>query len=174
MNRSLATALVLQKAVLDQLRLADAETRAAAREELVPGDAVSVTVAGETAGRVRVDKPRVSWKVTDRDALVAWLAEHHPGMLVTRPRIVDLEAATQWLATWRPGMVRLEYSLEPASEKALLAAGEITDETTGEILTPPGLVREESEPRLVVSTTDAAKSYAAELLRTTTAQIEES
>lgn len=140
MNRKeLAHRLVLQKAVLDLLAAADKDTRAEAKERYTGGDADQV---GEL-GRVRMDKGRDTFTITDPDALLAWVKEHHPDAIVTREEIVP---------AFRTELLRKGTSMIVDDN------GEITD------VTPDGIERKPGSPRLVVTATDDAAIAARSIL----------
>lgn len=138
-RKQLARLLVLQKAILDVLAEADAETRAEAKALFDVGDADSVSGADGPLGRVRRDKPRQSWRVVDWTEFEAWVRIHYP------------EAWTPSVAKW---------ALTEISR-----TGALMRKATGEILEPDGIGLVEGDGNLVVSTTDAAEDLARALIR---------
>ncbi len=136
----LARRAVGEKAILD----AATELNAATREELAAllsrGTKLTIFTDDESVelGQVWVANPKPTLRVVDEDALMLWVAEHHPGALVE---------------------VR-ETRISPAWLKGLLAAG--ADEN-GEI--PPGVAEVAGRPTLTVRPSDAAKSLARGLVQ---------
>ncbi len=139
----IATRLVLQKAVLDLLKDADAETRDVAKFDYTPGAADPVELEGVPLGRVRMDRGRKSATVTDWAALMAFCEEHCPDMLVRT------------------------LAINPAFLAAVKRCPEWTDPETGEVLEVPGVHLTESAPILTVTTTDAAEAWARRALTST-------
>lgn len=145
MNRKqMARQLVIEKAILDVLGEANAETRAQANEEYEPGDADAVT----EFGRVRRDKPSKSWRVLDHAAFAHWVDQHAPEALVTTVTI-----NSSWLnRVLKTGTVRVEQ----------------VDEETGEVtevdVTPDGVGLVTSQKGVTVTTTDAAEDAARAIL----------
>lgn len=132
----IAARLVLQKAVLDLLKDADAETRDIAKVDYSPGAADPVKVDGVTLGRVRMDRGRKSATVTDWAALLDFCEEHCPDMLIRT------------------------VTVNPAFLAAVKKCPEWTDPDTGEVLEVPGVYLTEGAPILTVTTTDAAEEWA--------------
>lgn len=141
----IANRLVRQKAILDVLREADAETRAEARALYAPGAADPTPL-----GRVRMDKGRKAHTVTDYAALEAFVREH------------DI-----------PGGIVVRETLNSALVSALVkAGGEWTDPATGEVLEVPGIAITEEPGRLVVTTAPEAEDWARSALAAIVAPLE--
>lgn len=90
----LALQLTVLKVLLNRVKVVDADLRAQAGTEYAPGDQVPAYLtetdrkAGTNRlGRVGMSRPREEWKVTDPDKLAAWVAEHFPGEIETRPTV---------------------------------------------------------------------------------------
>ena len=131
-RQTIADALVRQKAILDVLREADADTRAEARALYVPGAAVPTPL-----GRVRMDKGRKAHTVTDWAALERWVRAHIPDGIVVREAV------------------------SPALVTALCRdGGEWADPATGELIPVDGIAVRESDPILVVTTAPEAEDWA--------------
>src|SRR5215212_3945607 len=75
---TIARLLVLQKAITDVLKDADADTREQAREFFEVKDAKGVRIDGTELGRVRVDEPRKEWYVEDWAAYEGWARQAIP------------------------------------------------------------------------------------------------
>ena len=128
----IADRLVRQKAILDVLREADADTRAEARALYAPGAADPTPL-----GRVRMDKGRKAHTVTDWAALERWVRTHIPDGIVVRE------------------------SVSPALVTALCRdGGEWADPATGELIPVDGIAITEGEGRLVVTTAPEAEDWA--------------
>ena len=131
-RQTIADALVRQKAILDVLREADADTRAEAKALYAPGAADPTPL-----GRVRMDKGRRAHTVTDWAALERWVRAHIPDGIVVRE------------------------SVSPALVTALCRdGGEWADPATGELVPVDGIAVTETEPRLVVTTGAEAEDWA--------------
>lgn len=145
MNRKeIARRLVIEKAILDVLGEANAETRAQANDMYEPGDADAVT----DFGRVRRDKASESWKVLDHAAFAHWVDEHAREALVTTVTI-----NSSWLnRVLKTGTVRIEQ------------VDEVTGEVTEVDVTPEGIGLIKSQKGVTVTTTDAAEDAARALL----------
>lgn len=129
----IADRLVRQKAILDVLREADADTRAEARALYAPGAADPTPL-----GRVRMDKGRRKHEVVDYAAVERFVRDHNI-----------------------PNGIIVRESLNSAVVAALVkAGGEWTDPATGEVLDVPGIAVRESDPILVVTTEPEAEDWA--------------
>lgn len=95
--RDLASRLLALRVVTDWIKSEDRELRAAAAADLVVGERVTGLAdpadKESVLGFVQLTKARESWSVTDRDALLDWVAEHAPGELVTVPARDDVRAS---------------------------------------------------------------------------------
>ena len=114
-DKELAAVVLLQRAVLDELKAVEAQRRDEMAAQMRPGDAIVAHIDGDMPlGRVRMDKPRVSARVTDEAAFLAWCRVHAPEQVQT----VE--------------MVRPAY--REAVLRAKGALPERIDEATGEVL----------------------------------------
>src|SRR5215207_7987214 len=138
---TIARLLVLQKAFLDVLKDADAETREQAAELFDVGDAKGVRVDGTDLGRVRRDKPRQEWAVVDWIKYGAWAREaipehcHSPGPWVLK--------------------------------KVKVSGGLCINNGTGEVLEREGVALRDMDKgggRTVVTTTQAAVDWARQVV----------
>lgn len=136
--KTLARLLVLQKAILDTLKEADAETRDQAKALLEAGDATAVHGVDGQLGRVRRDKPRTSWRVVDWGDFESWIRFNFP------------EAWTPSVAKWALDEIRQN--------------GALVRKSTGEVLAPAGIGLVESDGPLVVTTTDVAEEWARQVV----------
>lgn len=142
-----ARLLVLEKAVMDVLADANAETREQARAIFEAADAKAVNGPEGELGRVRRDRPRKEWRVVDYPAYEAWVRAEVP------------EACTA-VAGWLLSRIKRD-------------GGVYIDKATGEIKAPVGIaLQEEPEGRLVVTTTDAAVEWARSIVRPIAGEIE--
>src|SRR5215207_1959938 len=136
---TIARLLVLQKAFLDVLKDADAETREQAGALFDVNDAKGVRVDGTDLGRVRRDKPRQEWFVEDWAKYEAWARENVP------------DACTA-VAPW-------------VLQQIKKSGGVFINRATGEILEPEGVgLRDADGGRLVVTTTDEATEWARQVV----------
>lgn len=127
--------VVLEAAFRSRVDELHKETRERVRETLHPGDRRTVRIGDREIGAVRVNKATTGWKVKDRDAFIAWVAEHHPAAVIALPQVV------------------------PAWEREFLKN---PIDTTGEI--PPGVEESESTPSLVITPNEAAAEIAQQIL----------
>lgn len=138
-RKELARRLVLQKAILDQLGAADAVDRREARVEYESGDADTVRVDGAEFGRVRRDKGRRSFRVTDPAKFELWVQQVVPDEWVSVPQV------------------------NPVFKAAILKAGEYVD-ADGVVHNPDGVEMFLSEGNLVVTPTEAATEWAMQIV----------
>jgi hypothetical protein len=138
-RKALARQLVMEKAILDVLGEANAETRERGRQEFDSNDADSAKLDETVIGRVRRDKPTGKWSVQDWPRFEAWVREHVPHAWIATPRV------------------------DPHFISAVCKTGTYIDRD-GVVLDVDGIGYGESEGRLVVTTTDAAEDYARELI----------
>ena len=85
-DRETAARLILQKAVIEELRGANKDLRDQVADDMRPGDAASAAVGAVALGRVSMSKPRESVRV-DESALLAWALEHRPDEVETVTRV---------------------------------------------------------------------------------------
>src|SRR5215203_6263775 len=136
---TIARLLVLQKAFLDVLKDADAETREEANALFDVNDAKGVRVDGSDLGRVRRDKPRQEWFVEDWAKYEAWARQTIP-------------EHCQSVAPW-------------VLQQIKKGGGVVINKATGEILEPEGVgLRDADSGRLVVTVTDAAMEWARQVV----------
>lgn len=82
LSKQEAATLIMQRAVLEFLRTLNDTNRAAAADQLEPGDAVTATHDGTKLGRVRMNQPRTTSTV-DEDVLLAWCEKYRPDQIQT-------------------------------------------------------------------------------------------
>lgn len=82
--RDLARRAVGEKAILDAAKELNDQTRAALLEAMGAGDRLMVG----TLGSVTRTAPKPTYRVTDREAFTAWVAEHFPEAIVTTRTVV--------------------------------------------------------------------------------------
>jgi hypothetical protein len=88
--RTLATKLAVIRAVQTAAALAEADTKAALEDALDPGDRKTAMHGGLQFGTVTYVKSTTKARVTDSDALLAYVADHHPGE-VTTPATIEVK-----------------------------------------------------------------------------------
>lgn len=130
----------LEAAVIKELATRNKQTRAEVEKTLEPGDRKTAYL-GEgpdkrEVGSVRLDRAKAGYRITDRDAFVAWVQANHPNAIVLTPTVVPL---------W---------------ESALLKDGPVTRD--GEVV--PGVEWVEGKPTFVVTPNDEAALVARSLL----------
>ena len=136
-DRDLARRAILESAILKELDALNADTRGALAESgMQPGDRVTV---GDL-GYVQVTNPRPSRRVVDWAALTRWVEQHAPDQIITTTQI------------------------SPSFIKAVVASGEYTSPTTGEVLEPDGVGTVPGTPQLRVVPTGVAQEAARALL----------
>ncbi|MGC4106070.1 MAG: hypothetical protein QM753_06905 [Thermomicrobiales bacterium] len=144
-DRELAARAILEKAILDELTEANADTRQQlAGSGIEPGDRVTV----RDLGHVLMTNPK-------------------PGR-----RVVDWAAFTRWVETYAPDQIITTVQISPGFIKRLTTAGEYVDPESGEVLVPDGLGTTVGTPQLRVDTTDVAKDVARGLLGRALAELE--
>jgi hypothetical protein len=146
-RKALARQLVMEKAVLDVLKDANAETRERGKEQFDSNDADSAKLGETVIGRVRRDKPTGKWSVQDWPAFEAWVREHVPHAWIAIPRV------------------------DPGFIAAVCKSGTYIDRD-GVILEVDGVGYAEADGNLVVTTTDAAEDLAREVLGRTMKELE--
>jgi hypothetical protein len=139
-RKALARQLVMEKAILDVLKDANAETRERGRQEFDSSDADSAKLGDAVIGRVRRDKPTGKWSVQDWPLFEAWVRANVPHAWIAIPRV------------------------DPGFIAAVCKTGAYIDRETGELLPVDGIGYTESDGNLVVTTTDAAEDLARELI----------
>lgn len=125
----------LEAAVIKELAARNKTTRAEVEKTLQPGDRKTAYIGDTEVGSVRLDRAKAGYRITDRDAFVAWVQEHHPDAIVMTPTVVPL---------WETALLK-----DPVSED-------------GEI--PPGIDWVEGRPTFVVTPNDEAAAVARTLL----------
>lgn len=182
-----ARRLLLQAAVIGQMNAQNERARAVAKDEYMPGDREQAESGGVKVGAVRMDEGRVSVRVTDQAAALAWTDANHPQQVdeVIVPTVTDEGFA--WLREHHPEWITevvAHREVFPAFTKSLLdgvkkaKGGWIkrgnppqlaawVDPDTGEERTdvPPWIHYSKSDPILNVSPSDEAAEVAQMLLR---------
>lgn len=144
---ALARLLVLQKAILDVLEDADAETRDQARELYRKTEADLVEVDDVEMGRVSRNKPTRKTQVVDWPAFEAW---------------VDQIVPEEWTYVRK---------VNPSFVSAVCKTGQYID-GDGVVHEVPGIGTLETPGNLVVTTTDAAEDWARALTSASLREIE--
>jgi hypothetical protein len=181
-----ARRLLLQAAVLTQLGKQDAKTREAARGEYTAGDREAASAEGVPLGAVRMDAGRVTVRVSDPAAALAWAEVNHPEQIdeVVVPTVTPEGFA--WLREHHPEWITevvAHREVYPAFLNGLVAGvkkakgGWIkagappelvpwTDPATGEDRTdrPDWIAYSQGDPILVVTPSDEASEVAVRLL----------
>lgn len=193
-RKAAAGVALLQKAVLDALQGANDTTRSEVAAMFDVGDRETAkTPDGTPLGAVRLQKGKTTARITDRQAVIAWCAEHMPALLTDEPEdtsrlawsleMMDtlhaddtpheealravVDAARRWHAYLRSqGTGR---DLRAASVKVLTDAmvkGGFIDMATGVVTTVPGITMSTGDPILYVETDkDHAPQVAKRLLQ---------
>lgn len=159
-----ARRVVLQSAVLKELKARHDEDRAELQADMERGE--KITAAGETVslGTVSFSDPKPKAKVTDKAALLGHVSEDAPGLIGLR--ITDIDRALAVLEREAPDLV--EPALSAQDENVYLKLAE-----KGEDI--PGVEVTVGKPVMSVRPSQAGKDAAAELVdgnRALTAQKE--
>lgn len=159
-----ARRVVLQSAVLKELKARHDEDRAELQADMERGE--KITAAGETVslGTVSFSDPKPKARVTDKAALLGHVAAESPGRVGLR--ITDMARALAVLEADYPDLV--EPALSSQDEAQYLRAAEKGEEV-------PGVEVSTGSPVMSVRPSAAGKDAAAELVagnRALTAQVE--
>lgn len=163
-RNALASRVVLQSAVMKELKARHDEDRAELQADMERGE--KITAAGETVslGTVSFSDPKPKARVTDRAALLGHVAEDAPGRIGLR--ITDMPRALALLEADYPELV--EPALSSQDEAHYVRAAEKGEEV-------PGVEVSTGSPVMSVRPSAAGKDAAAELVagnRALTAQVE--
>lgn len=129
-----ANRLILLRVLRAKVDAADKALRAQWREHLAPGDRKSTRAGDTRTGYVLVTDPKGTWRVTDGEALRAWVRTHFPDE------------------------IRTVETVNAAWEKAVLDRGGVIDEATGEVITPPGVTLVPGAPTVTVRPDSGAEA----------------
>lgn len=143
----IARLLVLQKAILDVLKDADAETRDQAKAIYAKTEADLVEIDGREMGRVSRNRPTKKRQVVDWRAFEAWVDEVVPHEWISTPRV------------------------NPSFVSAVCKTGQYID-GDGVVHEVPGIGTVETPGNLVVTTTEAAEDWARQITSSSLKAIE--
>ena len=129
-----ANRLILLRVLRDKVDAADKALRSHWSEHLSAGDRKATRAGSVRTGYVLVTDPKGSWRVTDGDALRAWVRQHCPEE------------------------IRTVETINSAWEKAVLERGGVVDEATGEVVAPPGIAYVQGSPTVTVKPDSGAEA----------------
>ncbi|MCJ7859236.1 hypothetical protein [Corynebacterium kalidii] len=159
-----ARRVVLQSAVLKELKARHDEDRAELQADMERGEKITARTDDQSLGTVSYSDPKPKARVTDRAALLGHVAEDAPGRIGLR--ITDMPRALALLEADYPELV--EPALSSQDEAHYLRAAE-----KGESI--PGVEVATGAPVMSVRPSQAGKDAATELVagnRALTAQAE--
>ncbi len=115
MKQEQANRLILIFLLKKKLALLEADEKATAFEGSDPGDKKNGKAGQYRIGTVSISDPEPAWRVSDSRQFGEWVAKNYPDEILS------------------------VTSVRAGFEKAILAAGGMLDETSGELVEPPGI-----------------------------------
>lgn len=149
-----AARVVLQSAVLKELKAVHDEDRAELQDDMERGEKITGRAGDDSLGTVSYSDPKPKARVVDKAALLAHIAADDPDQIGLR--ITDIDVALAYLEEHLPSIV--EPAVSPQVEAQYTRAAE-----SGETI--PGVEVTTGKPVLSVRPAAAGKKAAAELVQ---------